>query len=92
MPNVTIIPGVVIEDECVIETGSVVTKRVSKRTLVRHTCQRIKNFSNLSRVKNVSFKSCIFTLYEKQIFFSICLRPICVYAKCAFFATHIQQD
>lgn len=34
MPNVTIIPGVVIEDECVIATGSVVTKRVSKRTLV----------------------------------------------------------
>ena len=34
MPNVTMIPGVVIEDECVIATGSVVTKRVSKRTLV----------------------------------------------------------
>ena len=28
MPNVTIIPGVVIEDECVIATGSVVTKNI----------------------------------------------------------------
>ncbi len=34
MPNVTIIPGVIIEDECVIATGSVVTKKVLKRTLV----------------------------------------------------------
>ena len=34
MPNVTIIPGVVIGDESVIATGSVVTKDVPPRTLV----------------------------------------------------------
>ena len=34
MPNVTIIPGVVIGEESVIATGSVVTKDVPPRTLV----------------------------------------------------------
>ena len=34
MPNVTIIPGVIIGDESVIATGSVVTKDVPPRTLV----------------------------------------------------------
>ena len=34
MPNVTVIPGVIIGDECVIATGSVVTKNIEPRTLV----------------------------------------------------------